>query len=498
MTHCAGRRLGLLAATLPAALCTITAQAGDWTREAGVAVGTYYTDNICLSDLDKKGQWVGTARPDIAVNGSGGRFNMNLNAGVELNSIGESNIDCLAGQGQFLTNRESVVPRINLNSDLELIRNWLTLEATGFAGQNPINPFAGGGNDAINARENTNITYQYGVGARSERRIGDSGRFAARYNYNEQYNAVGLIGDSTQNSAQASLGTDPAAARLALGVSGSYSKTAFEDSAQGPGFDAEFVTVEANASLRINRFFALDARGGEEFNDFVSFNDDIDGTFWDAGFTWTPNTRVSVAAGYGERFFGTTPRFNISYRHKRSEFSASYQRAINLPRDLRGQPLQRGERLTDIEDLPGQPIGSIGRDTFVGQGPIQNETLSLNWGFQAQRTGIGLNVSESKQTRFETGAGLTFRNAAITLTRQLGAKTSTDLRVGWRESEGDDDSIGLFGQELTAWTGSWGLSRRLGNETTLTLRYQYTNQDANSEVFTFTENRIDLNLRFRF
>ncbi|MEQ8516740.1 MAG: TIGR03016 family PEP-CTERM system-associated outer membrane protein [Chromatocurvus sp.] len=488
----------VLAATVPAALPAAPALAGDWTTEAGLGVGTYYSDNICLSNLGKQGQWVGTARPDVSINGSGGRFNMNLSAGVELNSLGESNINCAAGQGQFLTNRESVVPSINLNSDLELIRDWLTLEAEGFAGQNPINPFAGGGEDAINARENTNITYRYGVGARSERRIGDTGRFSARYNYNEQYNAIGQIGDSTQNSAQASLGTDPAAARLALGLDGSYSKVEFDDSDLQQGFDAEFATVAATATLRISRVLSLDARAGEEFNEFVSLDDDIDGTFWDAGFTWTPNARVSVAAGYGERFFGTTPRLNVSYRHKRSEFSASYQRAINLPRDLRGQQVDRGDRLADIEDLPGQPLGRAGRNTFIGQGPIENETLALNWGFQARRTGIGLNVSESKQTQFETGAGLTFRSAAITLTRQLGPQTSTDLRVGWRENEGDDQSIGLFGQELTAWTGSLGLSRTLGNETTLTLRYQYTNQDANTDVFTFTENRIDLNLRYRF
>jgi uncharacterized protein (PEP-CTERM system associated) len=493
------RSAALLPAAVAAALTAATpAWSGEWSREASLAVGTYYSDNICLSDLSKQGEWVATARPNVAVNGSGGRFNMNLNAGVEFNSLGRTDVDCQFGQGRNLANRQSVVPRVSLDSDLELVRDWLTLEAEGSAAQTPVNPFAAGGDNAINARENSNINYRYGVGARSQRRIGDTGRLFARYNYNEQYNDVGLLGDSREHRAQLSLGTDPAAARLSLGLDGSFSRVEFEESALRPAFDNEFASVAATANLRINRFFALDARGGEEFNEFLrAGNEDVDGTFWDAGFTITPNARASLALGYGERFFGSTPRASISYRHKRSEVSVSYVRSVNLPRDLRGQALQRGERLPEIEDIPGGPIGGIGQDTFVGQGPIENESLQISWGFQARRTGIGLSASESKQTRFISGAGATFRNATLTLTRQLGPQTSTDLRVGWRNNEGDDDSIGLFGQSIEAWTGSLGFNRRIGNDTTLTLRYQYTDQSANNDFNTFTENRVELSLRFQ-
>ena len=492
------RRRALAIAILSSSLPGAKTVAGEWATDAGMAVGTYYSDNICLSDLDKKDQWVGTARPDIAVNGSGGRFSMNLNAGVEYNSLGQSDVSCAAGQGRNLANREAVVPRVNMNSEFEMLRDWLTVEATAFAGQNPINPFAAGGNDAINARENTNITYRYGVGARSERRIDDRARFAARYNYDEQYNAIALLGDSTSNSAQVSLGTDPAAARLSLGISANYRRVEFEESTLRPAFSNDFGSAEVNTAFRINRFFALDGRAGEEFNDFLSVDEDIDGSFWDAGFSWTPNTRVSVSAGYGERFFGATPRLEASYRHKRSDVIISYLRTVTLPRNLRGQFARPDEPFPDLDELPGDPLGGIGQETFIGQGPIQSDTLSLNWGFQARRTGLRLNARESQQTRFETGASATFRNVSLTLTRQLGAYMSTDLSVGWRKNEGDDDSIGLFGQQIEAWTGSWGISRRLGNDTTLSLRYRYTDQQANNDFNTFTENRVSLNLRFRF
>ena len=38
-----------------------------------------------------------------------------------------------------------------------------------------------------------------------------------------------------------------------------------------------------------------------------SFRDDIDGSFWDVGFRWTPNSRTTVDVGVGERFFGSNP-----------------------------------------------------------------------------------------------------------------------------------------------------------------------------------------------
>ncbi|MEZ5504087.1 MAG: hypothetical protein R3E50_16060 [Halioglobus sp.] len=39
---------------------------------------------------------------------------------------------------------------------------------------------------------------------------------------------------------------------------------------------------------------------------------------------WTPNTRTTVEAGVGDRFFGNNPRFSIVHRHKHRRDNASY------------------------------------------------------------------------------------------------------------------------------------------------------------------------------
>lgn len=505
---CPRRRLSLvlgmaaLASTAPG-----VANAGEWTTDAGLALGSYYSDNICRSRIDDKDKVVGTVRPDLSIQGEGGRLKLNLSASGEYNTLGESDIDCQGGQGQQFRNRESFVPRVSFDSELEAIEDWLWLEADASAGQNAINPFAPGGDDAINARDNTNITYQYGVGARTQRRIGGFADFLARYNYNEQYNNVGIIGDSVQHRAETSLATRPESARLSGGVYGSFTRVEFEESRQRPAFENDLASVELRGLLRLTRSWQVNGAVGEEFNDFFSvIDEDIDGTYWDAGVAWTPNSRVEIGAGYGERFFGDTPRANISYRHKRSELSLDYQRTIAFPRNLRGgrgAGFIPGDVSPDLEDLPGDPLTGNENPTFLGRGPVQNESFSLAWRFQARRTTLGLSATESQQTRFATGSNATFRNATATLSRQLGRHLSTDLRASWIERDGEDGAIGIGARNLEGWRASWGVSRTLGNSTTFTLRYSYTDQTSDGAIGgiarnDFEENRIDFTVRYAF
>lgn len=486
-------------------------RAGEWSTETGITVGTYYSDNICRSRIDDEDQFVGTVRPDIRIEGEGGRFTMNLAASGEYNSLGDANIECRGGFGQQLNNREAFVPQASFDSELEAIKDWLWLEADAFAGQNAFNPFAPGGDDAINAADNTNITYRYGVGAFTQRRIGSTADFLARYNYNEQYNSIGFIGNSVQHSVDASLATRPESARLSGGVFGRFARVEFEESRQFPAFENELGSVELRAALQLSRSWQLNGAVGEEFNDFFSvLGEDIDGSFWDAGLAFTPNERLLVGAGYGKRFFGNTPRAEISYRHKRSELKASYLRSVIFQRDLRGGGGRGfgfipGDVSPDLADLPGAPLLGDRNPTFIGQGPIQSATFLLSWNVEGQRSSFALSAQESEQTLFQTGGSATFRDATATATRQLSRHLSTDVRVNWIDRDGENAGFGLFAQTLKGWRASWGVSRTLGTATTLTLRYSYTDQTAEGAgggfggfINDFEEHRVDLTLRHAF
>jgi uncharacterized protein (PEP-CTERM system associated) len=476
------------------------AAAAEWERGAGVSVGGYYSDNICLANRDEAGEYVGTVTPDVRLNGTGARTSVALNARVEFNTLDQLNVDCPAGaQGAQLTNRESVIPSGNFLADAELVENWLTVEADAFAGQNPINPFAPGGSDGINLRDNTNITYRWGAGATAARQFSGETEVFLRYYYNEQINAAGLIADSTENRWEGRLGMVPGTSRFSANVSGQYSEVEFEESSLGSAFSNELSSAQVNGFLQLSRSLQLNASVGEEWNVFTSARDEIDGEFWDVGLRWTPNARTAIEVGTGERFFGNTPRFNVEYRHKRSLLRASYLRTLQFPRQLRAPDADPDDPFPpDFGQLPGDPLTGAGTPTFIGQSPILNEQFQLRYSFQARRTSLSFVASESQQTQVSTLGEATFRNAQFTVTRRLSSLSSFSARVGYREGEGEGGNIGLFAQNATAWIGGLSYRRALGVATTVSLGWQYTDQESDFSQLEFAENRITLSLRHSF
>ncbi|PLW81535.1 TIGR03016 family PEP-CTERM system-associated outer membrane protein [Kineobactrum sediminis] len=492
----------LHAALLGSALLAQGTSAAEWETEAGISLGGYYSDNICLAPTDEEGKAVATARPDISLQGTGARGNVSLQAAAEVNSLGESNLDCATGQGGQLTNRESVVPSLRFNADYELIQDWLQLEADASARRNPINPFAPGGEDSINGRENTSILYDYGVGALLQRRIARAALLRLRYNYNEQFNNVGLFGDSSEDRVQFDLDTLPDTGRISAGIGGRYSRISYDSSDLRPAFDNELSSAEFRLGLQLTSSWQVNGLVGEEWNEFTSVRDDIDGSFWDAGIRWTPNSRVEVAAGTGERFFGSTPRLDISYRHKRSLLTASYTRTISFPRNLRGADSD----FTDPDDpfgpgfgdLPGDPLTGDGLQTFIGDTPVLDERLTLSYRFTGRRTNFTLSGSDSRQERTEDLSEATFRSVNFTATRTLSSKLSADFRLGWSENEGQGPAVGSFGQNAKTWRGGFGFTRRIGNDTSVNVAYQYVTRDSDFAFNNYNENRITFSVRFGF
>lgn len=487
-----------VAIMLAASVGASSSFAGEWEQTAGLTVGSYFSDNICLSDLDKKSETVYTVTPRVGVTGSGGRVSMNLDAALEYNSLGESDVECQFGQGQQLGNRLTWVPRARFTGTFDAIDNWLRFEADASASQNAINPFAPGGEESINARGNGNVTYQYGATAIVDRRLPKNLLLNASYGYLEQYNDVGLLGDNTQDLASFFFGMDPGTSRFSLGVAGNYQQINFADSPQGPAFENELALMELRATLRLTRSLSLDARGGQEDNVFVSNTEEVDGSFWDAGVSWQPNTRVRVSAGTGERFFGSTPRFDMTYRHKRSELVASYGISVTFPQNVR---VDDGDLLGDAltpPQAPGAPVGSLGTPTFIGQGAIELEEFRLRHSFTGRRTVLTVALTDSLQTQFSTGAQGRFKSAIVGMSRQLGRKLSSDLQLSWRNNEGDGFGVGFLANDLESWGASLGVSRTLGNRTFLTLRYSYTDQTSEQDFNQFTENRIGFTIRHDF
>jgi uncharacterized protein (PEP-CTERM system associated) len=472
-------------------------EAGEYVRTSDLTLGSYYSTNICRTNTDEQSKVVGTATPRISIRGRGGSSSVALRARAQYNSLGDSDLVCEGGFGFNQQNREAWVPAGNFFGTFDLVENWVTLEADAFAGQNPFDPFRAGGDDNLSGLDNTNITYRWGVGARVDRQFADRWGLFARYNYNEQYNSRNrAIGDSKADEVQLNVGMLPGSARFVTGLQGQYTEVQFEPTLTSPAGTNRLSRLAIRNALAIDRTFSLDASFGVEDNIFVSTSDEIDGSFWDAGFSWQPNARVSVSAGYGERFFGEAPRFNINYRHKRSTLRAFYLRDIRFPRNIRADSSDFDpDRFLDdpASEVPGGLIDDDGQQTFTGGSPVLDERFVLRYTLTGNRTQFTLSATDSRQNQVAIDREGTFQTVVSVLSRDVSPKLTASLRLSWRKNETERLSGGAnLPRDLERRRISIGLSRRLSNDASVTVRYSFSDQVSASPRNEFEEHRIAL------
>ncbi|MEM6579646.1 MAG: TIGR03016 family PEP-CTERM system-associated outer membrane protein [Pseudomonadota bacterium] len=478
--------------------------AAELNTDLGVAAELTYTDNVCLSDDDTEDDWIASVTPNGSISSSGGgsRVNYNLSGSVRINSLANSDLRDKCGGGGF-DNREQFLPQLNGNVNAELIQNWFFLDGAVRVSQNEVSPFVSGGDDPFDRTGNTNTTYDYTVSPYISRRFKDFALLNIRYVWNDQYNTADIVGDSEQERASASLSSVPGTARLSWGLQGNYSKTKFDDNdfVDPVNNQTELSSAQLNLGFQLTRSWQVNGFVGQEWNDFVSSRDDIDGTFWDVGVRWTPNSRIEVNAGIGERFFGNNPRFSMIYRHKRSAFTASYAKTLTYSRDIRTEP----EAPEVNPDFPPPP--NIGQDvTTITNNPILDERFTLGYSFQGRLTSFGISAFQSEQIQEEQSAVNTLRDAiyrgvVLSGSRSLSNLTSLNALIGWSEVEPKEDSGGgnvPLQDESETWRGSLGLNHRLGLRTSIGVRYTYTDRQSELGFNSYKENRVTLTLRVSF
>ena len=467
--------------------------AGNWTTEAGLAVGGIYSDNICLEQNSPEERWVGTTTPDIRVTGDGTRANMDLFASLEFNTLSNSSLDCVGGQLGF-GDKESPAPRLRFEGDSILVEDWLFLDASAFIDQNKINAFGVGGANNINGTGNTNTSYFYRISPYIDRRLGDSSQFTLRYTYDEQYNSETLVEDSKGQLVTVDIGTDPELARFSIGVTGSYSKVEYDESFGQNTVNSELSSTQIRSAFQMNSQWQLNAYVGEEWNDFISTFEDTEGHFWDVGILWTPNARVSLAIGTGERFFGSTPRFDFEYRHKRSNMRASYARNLTYDRNLRGTD----QFTTDVDSSFDDGQVLAGAPTTFTNSPLLDERFTLVYTYTGRRTTVNLSTSHSEQTRSADGFKDTFISMGLLLNRRLSRNLSFNSSLLWEDRQADEERDTVSARDSNTWLILLGLQQNLSLNTSLSLNYQYSDRNSESITDEYEESRLSLSLRYQF
>lgn len=470
-------------------------QAAQWDTGAGLSLGAVYSDNVCLRSFDEESKTIGTLTPNVRLSADGVNGSMDLYAAAEFNTLENSDLDC----GVPGTERLSPAPRVRFNANTAVVPQWLYLDVSAFADQNPINQFVAGGEDNLSGRGNVNTTYQYNVSPYLYRQLSATASALLRASYSEEINSEDVVSDSEREQVYLDVGISPELAQFSTGVVGRYSNIDYSRERGGDNtFNSELSSAYWRVAYQLSRAWQVNGYVGEEWNDYISVFQEQEGSFWDVGVSWTPNQRVTIAAGTGERFFGSTPRASVEYRYRRGRISLSYERELTYDRSLRAtDPFADDidELLDDSVPEQGEVLEPGGAPTTITNSPILDERLRFVYTYRPRRTSLTFNASHSEQTRAEDGLKDTFIYAGLALERELSRRLSLFSRLSWRIREPDQRRAVVRDSETGRF--SFGARALFGVNTSVSLAYQYTDRSSDIPNDEYQENRVTLRINYQ-
>jgi len=465
-----------------AVACVVMASdvtAAEWERKASLSVRETYTDNVQLEEKNKDSELISAIRPTISLTGKGRRANLALTAAFEFNDLGGD--------------ADPFNPRIRADADAELIEDVFFIDADLSSNQSTIDPFSSTGSSQLNDNDNVTTTYNYSVSPYVVRHFGQVADFQLRYTYDDQINRGDELSDSVQQSVLATLESGKDFSRIFWTLTGDYQETEFDDNdSTGQDGNNEEVSGNIKVGYQLNRKLQLNGTLGKEWNNYQTFDDDdTDGKFWDVGILWEPSKRTSFDVGYGDRFFGSTPRFKFSHKTRRTTFSSSYSRSLTDTRSERANTDifsdEEQEAIEFLEQIFNQPLFLTNNATFRDQGIFINERFESSLALKGKRTTATFYLRESKQIREDVDEDGVFTSYGLRVERDLSSRHTFSSRLSRDERK---DQAGLTSDTLRFYVS---LKRKLGTRTAVTIDYSFSDRDSERVDDNYKENRISLN-----
>lgn len=471
--------------------------------KTGIRVREVYTDNVDLSASDKESKIISTVTPILNFSteeSSKGRINADLITGVEFNDLGG--------------NSDKVNVRLQGNSDIELWKNHFFIDADASARQVAINPFLPSASDNLNQTNNSVTLYDYGLAPRFSSKFGDFAGMEIRFRYDEQKSSgenSDSVSDSNGQEGTIVFSSGPEFKRVYWALSGSYEKSDYSKTQSFNAPDNERNTADFTANYRLSRKYSLTGTVGKEWNNFFSLNPNIDDEFWSAGFIWTPNRRMTLKIGSGERYFGKTPYLKLSYKSRRSQLVLDYSRTLTDTRNLLLSQ-RRFPNITHaivdlstgtIRDTNGNIISvfdpSVGHfvlvDDFgstVDNGIFVDQRAAMTFTVTGIRSSISFGAWQSKRIRQDAINESEFNSVFIALNRRLSKSITADTRFGW------DERIDQQYSDSKIWRASLGLTFDAGVNSNIGLDYQFSHRDSGDSLTDYDENRLSLSFSYHF
>lgn len=154
-------------------------------------------------------------------------------------------------------------------------------------------------------------------------RYGNFATSQLRYTHEGVSSNSSLLSSTNTDRLNLQVNSGPRYIRTNWGLQASTQKTTYNDLQS-----VDQSTASVYGGYGIVPTLRLTATGGYEKNTYFTRGEKPEGAFYNAGFSWTPSSRTSVAATAGHRYFGNTYFLAANHRARNTVFSINYNEDV--------------------------------------------------------------------------------------------------------------------------------------------------------------------------
>jgi uncharacterized protein (PEP-CTERM system associated) len=478
---------------------TSPAHALDWLFDPYVSARATYTGNIEQSSNNEEDGLVLSVTPGFTLQYEGSR---RLQATMQYN---------LEGVTRFGGSDDSdLYHNLYASAGAELVEDFLFIDGTASISQELISLLGSPADAAIND-SNRATTGSYSISPYIRHRFGTFAEAEARYRVYGALFGENVASDYLTNEFSASLTSGRRFSDLSWGFNYSFRDVVAKDGGFG---DTSYTNERGGLSLgySLTRKFRLIGSTGVERIAYENVNNkDVDSTFWNAGFNWSPTRRTQFELTRGERFFGNTWNFSASHVARIATFSANYNEDVNDISQvvLSNQPVylylcSNGFVATAFEIPPSPECVLIGTGTTplptLANGLFVAKTLSAGVSWGVKKINYSIQVYDTRREYLlEDNQEDRAQGVTGTVNYQLDPLTTAYGSLQLSRIEDPAALTGLtFDREDDLYTLTCGINRQFSRRLFGALSYSLQGRDSNDSDAEYIENSLTASVSLDF
>jgi uncharacterized protein (PEP-CTERM system associated) len=272
-----------------------------------------YTDNVSLQPAERAhGQFLTELAPGVLVKRDSRR--LKLDGLFQLHLYANTN-------DKYATRRSS--NKLRANARAELVDDMVFVDGSASMFQQSISPFSQfvSGNEYADVNRANVKTWQ--VSPYLINRFGHVARSELRYLHDSVDAGNSGMSSTTGDTLSFRLNSGSVWEELGWGISASEQK--IHDPRRN---DSTIRNGALNLSYRLTNSFAVTAASVYDDYDYEAIGGANGGNGWSTGFRWTPSSRTSVDASWGQRYYGPSRSLKALHRSRRTAWNISYDDSV--------------------------------------------------------------------------------------------------------------------------------------------------------------------------